>query len=320
MPARRPRRGFTLIELLVVIAIISTLMALLLPAVQKVREAGARIKCANNVKQMVLALHNCHDTHNRLPPAGGTFPGDGPVKDSNAVVGSLHYFLLPFVEQDPVFNRIAQEVPKAPAADRDANPWVAQGAAGSTDMVADVARYPFHRTPVLYRCPSDPSTGADALVDFAAPGASIPLLHGVTQYVANLQVFGNIAYHSSRASLVGTFQDGTSNTVVLSERYGRCPTAERGHPAWLNVGTGVHDPVFAPTDQTLAKPAIFPPQNHPAVPDCYPLTVQSPHGGGVMVIGLADGSVRTVSALISLTTWRSAVLPNDGTPLGSDWD
>jgi prepilin-type N-terminal cleavage/methylation domain-containing protein len=100
-------RAFTLVELLVVIAIIAILIGLLLPAVQKVREAAARTQSFNNLKQASLALHNCNDTNGRLPPAVGYFPATAnPGWVQPAGQGTLQYFLLPYIEQDNLFKAV----------------------------------------------------------------------------------------------------------------------------------------------------------------------------------------------------------------------
>ncbi|MBO0698961.1 MAG: DUF1559 domain-containing protein [Zavarzinella sp.] len=141
-------RGFTLIELLVVIAIIAILIGLLLPAVQKIREAANRMKCSNNLKQIGLALHNYHDTNNVLPPGGGNdrppFGVDGPSNANDPASGwwgaSWKVYILPFVEQDNLYKA-----------------WVFTTHSGWTNATNKATLN--NNGPVMipiYRCPSTP--------------------------------------------------------------------------------------------------------------------------------------------------------------------
>jgi prepilin-type N-terminal cleavage/methylation domain-containing protein/prepilin-type processing-associated H-X9-DG protein len=175
------RAAFTLIELLVVIAIIAILIGLLLPAVQKVREAAARIKCQNNLKQLGLAAHNYESTNNTLPPGAGPLPDQTKFSSSNQRP-SLQVMILPYVEQANKYNQfdMTQDV-KASAVNAAAR----------------------HQDVPIYLCPSDPSTGT-----FAESGAP----DGRSNYFGSLG--GNAYCRPSAGGTGGLFYIDISSTLL----------------------------------------------------------------------------------------------------------
>jgi prepilin-type N-terminal cleavage/methylation domain-containing protein/prepilin-type processing-associated H-X9-DG protein len=342
----RARSGFTLIELLVVIAIIAILIGLLVPAVQKVREAADRTQCANNLKQLALAAHNCHDVYRRLPPQAGNFGG--------AYYAPLFFHLLPFVEQKNVWSQAHYLDWTAKVGTASPNPattidigviwptWDSVNTGSNTWLRGS-------KIPV-YQCPADPSLGN--CLDWCSGDAT---------YAGNFQVFGgtqnaNRTPSSSNYSTVwdgGTripagIPDGTSNTILFAEKYSRCNgTGNPGGTWWMRgvfhggalfnpAGTGLSQDSY-PGDrlsavfgggrgrdgtrwlQGAASRFIVQPPNFLNNPGpCDRRVASSPHTSG-MNVALADGSVRFLTDGISGTTWWLAVVPNDGIPLPDDW-
>src|SRR5262245_42241282 len=336
------RKGFTLIELLVVIAIISILIGLLLPAVQKVRESAGRTKCSNNIHQITLGLHNCNDQAGRLPPMSGTFGG--------AYYGPLFYHLLPYIEQGNAHKMAAWLDYTARVGTPAPNPGttINIGLLWPTWDSVDVSNNVFlgqTRVPV-YQCPSDPSL--EKCLDWCDGDAS---------YAGNFQAFGRQGtlpnsrnwavlhpYFDGNARVPTTFLDGTSNTILIAEKYARCDGTgrpggtwwmrgvfhgQRGSPggsddsypadrlsAVFGGGRGIDGVVWltGPASKFLVQPPNF--LNRPG--PCDRRVASSSHSGG-MNVGLADGSVRFLSSSISATTWWAACTPSGNDILGSDW-
>ena len=340
VPLRRRRPGFTLIELLVVIAIIAILIGLLLPAVQKVRDAANRMSSSNNLKQIGLALHNHNDTFGFLPPAMGTSVANDPnwgAPYNPSHFGTAQYFLLPFMEQDNVYKSTL------------------------LNQTGQTNSYNLNQVIKTYTAPNDPSLPASKLTWYNRGATSYSsnwhLLHG--GWDEDWQVTG-------KASIPATIPDGTSNTIAFLERRSICGDQSKGsgygyvERIWnedgQNVGPGgqannsnaVFTPSYwvpttdytsnvigysngppTPNPGTLNNPVPTYPfrpqdliagaiQNNPSQFECEPYRLATFSSSGLQVL-MCDGSVRTVKSTIDTATLHMALCPNDGGLLGGDW-
>jgi prepilin-type N-terminal cleavage/methylation domain-containing protein/prepilin-type processing-associated H-X9-DG protein len=322
----RPSRGFTLVELLVVIAIIGILIGLLLPAVQKIREAAARIQCSNNLKQIVLAIQNCADTHEGiLPPGLGLYPNRmGSYRNGE---GGLFLHILPYIEQDNLYNAtfdfydpITQ--PLNYDQRNDKSDWSAHSSTytqwNGTLQNAKVKPY---------FCPSDPT----ADLGFSWGGKSM------TSYAYNGMIFG-VSYQwgwgMGTVRFPAFIQDGSSNTVFITEK----EVLSLGTTSWTPDDGVNYWPDWGPVISSIE--GGFPTVGPAAMFTVRPLiqctgdgssnvtglkgacargdAANSPHTGGINA-ALGDGSVKFVNGAVSATTWWAALTPNAGDLPGNDW-
>lgn len=317
--SRRLRRGFTLIELLVVIAIIAILIALLLPAVQQAREAARRSECKNILKQYGLALHNYHDTFNRLPFTMGLTNSAAAPKNNL----SFHVRLLPFVDQAPLYNQFNFNVHYNTAPNFDLKmatpPLNFCPSARLADKVADSETVNgVTRTPISLhyygvagaKGPKPaPLTGTYPIL-----GANLTTDHGGFAQNGMLPINGNVRFSDCI--------DGLSGTLLMGEISSEANPTPRGYRAWTQ---GASDNVTA-----AAGAASYATKNVSRGITTYSgytgnnanrlyndIAFSSGHVGGAHFL-IGDGTVKFISQNINFATYQAAATRADAETLQLD--
>ena len=306
----RPRPGFTLIELLVVIAIIAILIGLLLPAVQKVREAAARMKCSNNLKQQIIGMHNYASAIGHYPPAiqnaakrtGDIFPGWG--------WGTL---ILPYVEQDNLYRQLNPDQVSF-------GPQVYGG-------TVTTAQFPGGRTAVaVFRCPSDPAPDQNTFrLDRGTDQFGLSNYRAVCGTDSSGFFYANedrngIMWQNSKVRFTDV-SDGTSNTVVIGECIFEQDKTKR---KWAAIWIG-HTGLYTSPDPTIGGPGVRISDNmwhldntSAQINGTAPQAFGSRHNGGAY-FGFGDGSVRFFRQSANPATIKWLGCRNDGRVINYDF-
>jgi prepilin-type N-terminal cleavage/methylation domain-containing protein len=347
----QPRQGFTLIELLVVIAIIAVLIGLLLPAVQKVRDAAAKTTNANNLKQIGLAFHQFNQNRGVLPPTYGWYPAlpAGQNYLAGGAVGSGFFHALPFLEQENTYY----------SSNRAESYFYYAGPPQSYTYTYDYTKPPYNYGYIYQFSYSYSAYPTYQYLGYPGVTAywgswlySTPLkvfqatndptsysTYGYSSFLMNSAVFDN------NLSLQ-RISDGLSNTVFVAEGYATCYGYYTGGSTYayrVAYWSGYFYPgytytysysitypnnpssnysynygysyTYSPSFSPVAGQTF---QVRPGQYNCSGTLPQGLSSGGLQVL-LGDGSVRTCSASMSATTWNGALTPQGGEVLGPDW-